>query len=185
MDQSNEEYGRCIKCKQISTSLICQACNSNLKEREYGKCISCKQIKPINKEANYCHTCSSIYREKKYGKCAECKQINSGKNWCHTCDSNKFQQNFNNWTTGSDDVDKFIQNNQLSARSHYQLLEWIPYDRFSEIVYIAKGGFGKIYRAYWKDGYISHWDATKHQWRRNSPNKYVAFKILDRSQNLT
>src|SRR5438034_11812609 len=65
-----------------------------------------------------------------------------------TCYAIRFQQNFKNWTSGNDDIDKFIQDNQLSAHDFASVaLEWIPYDRFHGIIYIAKGGFCKVYRA--------------------------------------
>ena len=54
--------------------------------------------------------------------------------------------------SGNVDMDKFIQNTQLSAEDYYKVLEWIPYDRFRNIEYIAKGGFGKVYKANWIDG---------------------------------
>ncbi|GBB95143.1 hypothetical protein RclHR1_24870001 [Rhizophagus clarus] len=121
--------------------------------------------------------------EKLYGRCVECKQINTGENWCQTCNSRRLQQNFNNWTSGNNDVDKFIQNIQLSARNKYQLLEWIPYDRFSKVKYVAKGEFGKIYKAIWNHhGLISHWDVCKSQWKKVDMNNiYIAsyVKIID------
>src|SRR5690349_15252430 len=117
MNQSSEEegkYGRCVICKQSSTSIICQTCDSNFKEQECGKCKSCKQIKPINKrERKVCHTCDLAFKERKFGKCIECKQVNTGLNWCQTCNSKRFQQDFNNWTSNNSDIDKFIQNNEL------------------------------------------------------------------------
>ncbi|RGB36389.1 hypothetical protein C1646_758206 [Rhizophagus diaphanus] len=40
---------------------------------------------------------------------------------------------------GNNDIDKFIQDTQLSAHSDVrEALEWIPYDRFHDIKYIAK-----------------------------------------------
>ncbi len=63
---------------------------------------------------------------------------------CQACNSKRFQQNFNNWTSDNNDIDKFIQNIQLLAYNNYKVLEWIPYDRFYDII---KGGFGKVYRA--------------------------------------
>jgi len=33
----------------------------------------------------------------------------------------------------------------------------IEYDRFENIEYLAKGGFSTIYKATWKDGYITNW----------------------------
>ncbi|CAB5391542.1 unnamed protein product [Rhizophagus irregularis] len=42
---------------------------------------------------------------------------------------------------------KRIDCTQLSAHSNYEApraLEWIPYDKFTNIKYVAKGGFGKV-----------------------------------------
>ncbi|PKB91847.1 hypothetical protein RhiirA5_447300, partial [Rhizophagus irregularis] len=39
-------------------------------------------------------------------KCKKCNKI---------CNSIRFQQKFSDWTSGNDDIDKFIQNTQLSA----------------------------------------------------------------------
>src|SRR5687767_11528079 len=67
------------------------------------------------------------------------------------CKSLYFQQYFKNWTSGNNDIDKFIQDTQLSAHCDARkALEWIPYDRFYDIKYIAKDEFGKVYyRANW------------------------------------
>ncbi|CAB4380732.1 unnamed protein product [Rhizophagus irregularis] len=35
-----------------------------------------------------------------------------------------------------------------------EILEWIEYDRFENVEYLTKGGFGTIYKAIWKDGYM-------------------------------
>jgi hypothetical protein len=70
----------------------------------------------------------------------------------HICNSIYFQQNFKNWTSGNNDVDKFIQGTQLSAHKMVKdVLEWIPYDRFNNIEYIAKDELSKVYRANWID----------------------------------
>ena len=55
---------------------------------------------------------------------------------------------------------------QLSANYSEKVLEWIPYDRFYDIEYIAKGGFGKVYRANWIDGPIKSWDDKNQNWNR-------------------
>jgi hypothetical protein len=39
------------------------------------------------------------------------------------------QQNFGNWTSKNEHIDKFIQESQLNARSRFEFLEWIPYDQ--------------------------------------------------------
>src|ERR1700729_4119445 len=104
--------------------------------------------------------------------------------WCKACNEKHFQQNFENWTSGNVDIDKFIQDIQLSANKN-KVLEWIPYDRFYDIEYIAKGGFGKIYKANWIDGYIFSWDNENKNWHRPFSNRFVALKSLKNSKNVT
>ena len=102
------------------------------------------------------------------------------------CNAIHFQQNFKNWTSGNNDIDKFIQDTQLSAHNiDDKTLEWIPYDRFYDIQYIAKGGFGKVYRANWIDGPIDYWDDENENWKRYTQNKFVALKSLNNSKNVT
>ena len=115
------------------------------------------------------------------GLCEEC----NGVEWCKTCNAKHFQQNFEKWTSGNVDIDKFIQEAQLSAIHFSKVLEWIPYDRFYDVEYIAKGGFGKVYRANWIDGYINKWDIKNQNWKRNYSNKFVALKSLNNSKNVT
>ncbi|CAB4441065.1 unnamed protein product [Rhizophagus irregularis] len=99
-----------------------------------------------------------------------------------------FQQNFKNWTSGNEDIDKFIRGIQLSTYSNYNVskkaLEWIPYYRFYDIEFIAKGGFGKVYRARWIDGYIDEWDNEQQNWKRKDQNMFVALKSLNNSKNV-
>jgi hypothetical protein len=122
-----------------------------------------------------------------FGRCEECNQINTSYCWCHACNAKHFQQNFKNWTSGNDNIDKFIQDTQISATYYEKVLEWIPYDRFYDIKYIAKGGFGTVYRAKWIDGHIYKWDNKHQDWKRHflNLNTYVALKCLDNSKNVT
>ncbi|RIA81551.1 hypothetical protein C1645_836831 [Glomus cerebriforme] len=76
------------------------------------------------------------YRYKEYCLCRECKKPKTSSKWCTACNAKHFQQNFKKWTSGNDDIDKFIQDTQLSATIWYKALEWIPYDRFYDIEYI-------------------------------------------------
>src|SRR5436309_639664 len=68
---------------------------------------------------------------KKHGLCKECKQPNTGYYfWCQSCNAKHFQQNFQNWTSGNYDIDKFIQKTQLKARNRKEVIKWVEYDRF-------------------------------------------------------
>ena len=59
-------------------------------------------------------------RYKNHGLCEECKQPNTGYNdgypWCQSCNGKRFQQNFQNWTSGNHDIDELIQRTQLKAK---------------------------------------------------------------------
>ncbi|EXX58764.1 Tpk1p [Rhizophagus irregularis DAOM 197198w] len=91
-----------------------------------------------------------------------CKKCN------YKCKTIHFQQIFKNWTSGNNNIDKFIRDTQLSAHDISDALEWIPYDRLDNIEYIAKGGFAKVYKAYW-----------------SSKSRFIALKILNNSKNIT
>ena len=39
-----------------------------------------------------------------------------------------------------------------------ELLEWVSYKKFDNVKYIAEGGFGTVYQAYWNDGTILNWN---------------------------
>jgi len=57
------------------------------------------------------------------------------------------KQEFSNWTSGNEFIDKFIQKSQLNVQSENQILEWISYNRFKNIEYFDKEGFSSIYKA--------------------------------------
>jgi hypothetical protein len=123
-------------------------------------------------------------RYKKYGLCKECGQPSTGYSWCQPCNSKHFQQDFNKWTSGNKEIDEFIQNFQLNATCQQEVLEWIPYEKFRDIEYVAKGGFGTIYKAKWDDGYIRYWNIDQNKWERWTI-EYIVLKKLNNSQNIT
>jgi hypothetical protein len=122
-------------------------------------------------------------RYKEHGLCKECSQPNTGSLWCRSCNSKHFQQDFNKWTSGNKEIDEFIQSFQLNATCEEEVLEWIPYEKFEDIKYLAKGGFGTVYKATWNDGHIYYWNTDQNKWHRYGI--YVALKCLNNSQNLT
>ncbi|RHZ43540.1 hypothetical protein Glove_1033g9 [Diversispora epigaea] len=117
--------------------------------------------------------------------CPECNQEFKTSNyygWCKLCNSRHFQNDFNNWTSGNDKMDKFIQDAQLNADHYLGVIEWIPYDRFKDVKQIGKGGFGTIHYARWIDGFIRKWDIENQQWKRYD-NREVALKKFDNFVN--
>ncbi|RHZ70963.1 hypothetical protein Glove_264g27 [Diversispora epigaea] len=115
--------------------------------------------------------------------CPECNQKDTSWNWCKPCNLKHFQNDFNNCTSGNDKIDNFIQDAQLNANRNWDVIEWIPYDRFKDVKQIGKGGFGTIHYAMWIDGKIREWDIKKRQWRRDRGYSEVALKKFDNFVN--
>ena len=63
------------------------------------------------------------------------------------------------------------------------VFEWIPYNQFSNIKEIGRGGFATVYSAIWKDGPLKYDKDTETYVK--SFNKKVALKCLHNSQNVT
>src|SRR5947207_10767433 len=114
--------------------------------------------------------------------CKECNQTYFTA-WCQSCSSNHFQNNFENWTSKSEEIDKILQKVQLDADSPNKVMEWIPYSRLLVKRQIAEGGFGIVYLANWLDGAIYNWNINYQKWNRNTYQS-VALKTLKNSSNL-
>ncbi|CAB4404416.1 unnamed protein product [Rhizophagus irregularis] len=74
-------------------------------------------------------------------------------------------------------------NAQLKAKDVDHIIEWIEYDKFEDVEYLAKGGFGTTFKAVWKDG---PWNINydNKQFERKGETK-VALKCLHNSQGIT
>ena len=135
------------------------------------------------------------------GLCPDCNEPNTEYRWCQQCNAKRFQQDFHKWTSGNKFIDKFIQESQLNAQYYLDVLEWIPYNRLTNVKYLDKGGFSTVYKAIWLDGPIEAWDYENSQWQRlteeidigsdeddNNISKIkgheVVLKSLDNSSNL-
>jgi hypothetical protein len=123
-------------------------------------------------------------RKKVYGICGECNEPGTGENWCQPCNTKRFKDNFKNWTSGNENIDKFIQQSQLNAVYFSKCLEWIPFEKFQNITYITEGGFGKIYSVEWPEGNIGYWDIENQIWYRYKDDIY-ALKSLNSSSNIS
>ena len=123
-------------------------------------------------------------RKEVYGICGECNEPGAGIYWCQPCNAKRFEKNFKNWTSGNKNIDEFIQQSQLNTLSWMSCLEWVPFEKFQNVTYITKGGFGKIYSAEWPEGFIWYWDIENQEWKRYADIK-VALKSLDNSSDIS
>ncbi|RIB10569.1 kinase-like domain-containing protein, partial [Gigaspora rosea] len=84
----------------------------------------------------------------KYGKCAHCNEDNTRPAWCQSCDPDIATR----WTSRNKEIDDCMKTFQLRVVRYEDVIEWIPFNRLSEIKKIGKGGFGSVYSAAWLDG---------------------------------
>jgi hypothetical protein len=64
------------------------------------------------------------------------------------------------------------------------LLEWYPWENFSEIEQIGKGGYATVFRAKRSVGIIKYWDHQINQWSREEDcDEYVALKTIGDSES--
>ena len=123
-------------------------------------------------------------KRKVYEKCNQCNKrrrpLDESHNICRIC----YKSNILYKPSGSKVVDDFIRYTQINRYLKDVIMEFVPYDRFKDIEFIAEGGFSKVYKATWIDGYIRYWDKEKLNFKRSNPFT-VALKKLNNSENIT
>ena len=124
-----------------------------------------------------------------YRNCSYCNKPFTKKLWCKECDPFRMIEG---WTSGNNDIDKFIKDTIYDVRNNnhnvfiYKYLEWVPFDRFKDIKQIGEGGFAKVYSATWIDGKASYTEQGDGSWKKKEPKSMkVALKRLNGSQNMS
>jgi hypothetical protein len=95
--------------------------------------------------------------------CEICNQECLATTYCEYCVQNYLKAKFSNWTSGNNDIDNLIQKCQSETLSPVKIIEWIPYNKLTNIEYLTKGGCSKIYTAHWIDGGYHEWDSKEQQ----------------------
>jgi hypothetical protein len=122
-----------------------------------------------------------------YKKCNECnkrrKPSDENHQICHICYNMKMIFK----SSGNKIIDDFIRYTQSNLAKGGIKLEFVPYDQFKNIEFIAEGGFSKIYKATWIDGPILSitWYRPKMDNIIRQPNHTVVLKKLNNSKNIT
>ncbi|CAB5185563.1 unnamed protein product [Rhizophagus irregularis] len=118
-------------------------------------------------------------------KCKECNIrniIDENHETCQLC-YEIFKPNL----SGNKVIDDIIRNTRFNfvKGKIRRILEFVPYDQFKNIEFIAEGGFSKIYKAIWVDGPINeYYSRTSNTTVRNN-NYTVVLKNLNNSKNIT
>ena len=118
--------------------------------------------------------------------CSNCNKQFAEELWCKECDPYGIIEG---WTSGNPDIDKFIKDTiyEINAEKFGIPLEWVPFDKFTNIKQIGEGGFAKVYTATWIDGVSCFQEQNDDgSWKKRGPKPMeVALKRLNGSQNMS
>src|ERR1700733_14576289 len=84
--------------------------------------------------------------------------------------------------SGNKVIDDFIRYTLTNRSMRRGYMEFVPYDRFKNVEFIAEGEFSKIYKATWIDG-ANFWNKTEQKYCRGGKTT-VALKELNNSKNI-
>ena len=115
----------------------------------------------------------STRKRETYKKCNECnrrrKTLDESHQICHVCYNYKTAATYK--PSGNKVIDDFIRYTQTNYANYIKTvgrMEFVPYNQFNDVEFIAEGGFSKIYKATWIDR-----------------NRTVVLKKLNNSKNIT
>ena len=67
--------------------------------------------------------------------CSYCNKQFTEELWCKECDPCRMIEG---WISGNPDIDQFIKDIMYNARDKYPFLEWVPFDRFTDLGCLPK-----------------------------------------------
>ncbi|KAF0447963.1 protein kinase [Gigaspora margarita] len=103
--------------------------------------------------------------------------------YCEDCVRNYLKSKFNNWSTGSNNIDELIRECQIYSVSPSNIIEWIPFENFENIIPKTECGTSLIYTATWKNGPYIEWDAEQQILKRDGKGTYI-LKSLNNSNKI-
>ncbi|EXX61676.1 uncharacterized protein OCT59_016029 [Rhizophagus irregularis] len=126
-------------------------------------------------------------RDSNYKNCSYCNKPFTKELWCKECDPFRIIEG---WTSENPDINKFIKDTICKPgwvnKYSYKFLEWVPYERFTDIKEIGEGGFAKVYSATWIDGKSSYDKQSDGSWKKLEPKSMnVALKRLNGSYSMS
>lgn len=91
-------------------------------------------------------------------KCNKCNSIRYSDRFCENCIGLYLQGLHDSWTSGNKIVDEFIRRCQKISSLPNLIMEWIPFEQFTDVRTLTSGGFSTIYIATWKRGCIEDYN---------------------------
>ncbi|RHZ88473.1 hypothetical protein Glove_22g12 [Diversispora epigaea] len=116
-------------------------------------------------------------------QCNKCQNWHQATQYCEFCIRKYLKNNFENWTSGNNEIDKLIQECQQKTVSPDAIIEWISYNQFENIEYLTEGGCATVYTAIWKDGQNIKWNSDKQILERFGRHKVILKRLNNSNSN--
>ncbi|KAG9303170.1 hypothetical protein G9A89_001786 [Geosiphon pyriformis] len=114
--------------------------------------------------------------------CPMCNYSHYSIIYCDNCMRMLLRNGFEEWNSGSQVINRFIQKCQMGKPFPKFIVEWIPFEDFIGVTYKTRGGFGEVFTAIWNRGRIVGWD-MQHGTFKRQPNVPVVMKSVFNSRN--
>ncbi|RHZ88505.1 hypothetical protein Glove_22g76 [Diversispora epigaea] len=131
-------------------------------------------------------TCDSIRivdNSEEKQQCNNCQNWHQATQYCEFCIRKYLKNNFENWTSGNNEIDKLIQECQQKTVSPDAIIEWISYNQLENIEYLTEGGCATVYTAIWKDGQNIKWNSDKQILERLGRQKIILKRLNNSNSN--
>ena len=171
--QSTHDCGECLNCRTWPTH-CCDKCSTH-NTHVCNKCWCCEKY-------DYCDKCST-HNTHDCGECDDCQEDKD----CYPCGEYHKQFYKAEWSSGDEEIDSLINECNKITMSYVDVhfFEWIPFERFKNVEYLAKGGFATIYKADWLDGPLrDKWDHKENNFKRWG-SETVVLKTLNDTKQIT
>jgi hypothetical protein len=109
--------------------------------------------------------------------CENCEKECLATFYCENCMRNYLKADFQNWTSGNDNIDALIRKCQEETFFPILVVEWIPYNYLQNVTYLTKGGCSEIYVAEWIEGRYIKWDVKENKLVRSGKHKVILKKL--------
>ncbi|RHZ59648.1 hypothetical protein Glove_362g51 [Diversispora epigaea] len=116
-------------------------------------------------------------------QCNNCQNWHQAIQYCEFCIRKYLENNFGNWTSKNNEIDKLIQECQQKTTGPDSVIEWIEYNQFENIEHLADGGCATIYTAAWKDGFYNKWNSERQILERFGSQKIVLKRLNNSNSN--
>ncbi|CAG8643761.1 4720_t:CDS:2 [Gigaspora margarita] len=90
--------------------------------------------------------------------CSYCEEMTLSIDYCEECMRNFLKKEWTSWTSGNKLLDQLIKDFQILHPTPYNVVEWIPYEKLTNIELMTINDAVSIYKADWPSGQWKIWN---------------------------